>query len=85
MMNRRDFLAKFSKSAAACGAATTAIAVGVHARSRSAVADGTAHLREQLKSLEERADQLDASQKRLIRILAIAISVSTGIDVATLL
>lgn len=84
-MNRRDFLAKFSKTAAACGAATTAMAVGAHARSKSAVADGTERLREQLKALEERADKLDASQKRLIRIMAIAISVSTGIDVATLL
>jgi hypothetical protein len=61
------------------------MAVGAQARSRSAVVDGTAHLREQLKALEDRADRLDASQKRLIRVLAIAISVSTGIDVATLL
>jgi hypothetical protein len=84
-MNRRDFLAKFSKSAAACGAATTAIAVGAHHRSRSAVEDGTALIKGRLQALEDRADQLNASQKRLLKIVAITFSVSTGIDIATLL
>lgn len=84
-MNRRDFLAKFSKSAAACGAATGAIAVGAHHRSRSAVEDGTALIKGQLKVLEDRADKLDASHKRLLKIVAITFSVSTGIDIAALL
>jgi len=84
-MNRRNFLAKFSKSAAACGAATTAIAAGAHHRSKSAVEDGTALIKGRLQALEDRADQLNASQKRLLKIVAITFSVSTGIDIATLL
>lgn len=84
LMNRRDFLSKLSRTTAAAGAATAAAAIGIHARSRATVADGTEHMRAQVKALEARIDDLDASQRRLLRILAITFTVSTGFDVATL-
>lgn len=83
-MNRRDFLAKLSRTTAAAGATTTAVALGVHARSRATATDGAERIRAQFKALEERIDDLDASQRRLLRILAITVTVSTGFDVATL-
>lgn len=84
-MNRRDFLAKFSKTAAVAGASTTAVVVGARAKSRIGAADVTDRIRGRVRALEKRIDQMDASQRRFIRILAIAITVSTGVDVATLL
>jgi len=83
-MNRRDFLAKLSRTAAAAGATTVAVATGVHARTLATATDGAEHVRAQVKALEERIDDLDASQRRLLRILAITVTVSTGVDVATL-
>lgn len=84
-MNRRDFLSNFSKSATAVGAATAAAAIGVHTTSKARVADGASRVRNQVKALEKRVDEMDASHRRLVRIVAITISVSTGIDLATLL
>lgn len=84
-MNRRDFLGKFSKAAVGVGTATAVVATGVHAKSKATVTDGAQRVREQLKSLEKRVDNMDASHKRLVRLLAITFSVSTGIDIATLL
>lgn len=84
-MNRRDFLQKFSKTAAVVGASATAVATTVHAKSTSTAADGAARIRSRVKSLEKRIDDLDTSQRRIIRILAITISVSTGVDIATLI
>jgi len=84
-MNRRDFLAKFSKTAAAVGVSTTAVAAGLHAKSKAAAADGADLVRARVETLEQRIDRLDTSQRRILRILAITISVSTGIDIATLL
>jgi len=84
-MNRRDFLARFSQTATAVGATSAAVAIGVHAKSRETVADGASHIRDRMKAIEERIDDMDASHKRLIRILALTITVSTGVDVAILL
>ena len=84
-MDRRAFLAKFSATAAAVGASTTAVAAGIHAKSRDTAADGAQLVRSRFEALEERLDAMDASQRRIVRILAITISVSTGVDIATLL
>ena len=85
LMNRRDFLARFSQTATVVGATTTAVAAGLHAKSRATVADGASHIRDRMQALENRIDDMDASHRRLIRILAITITVSTGVDIATLL
>lgn len=84
-MNRRDFLARFSQTATAVGVTTTAVAAGFHAKSRATVADGAGQIRDRMKALEQRIDDMDTSHRRLIRILAITITVSTGVDIATLL
>ena len=84
-MNRRDFLAKFSQTATVVGATTTAVAAGLHAKSRATVADGANQIRDRMKALEQRVDNMDASHRRLVRILAVTITVSTGFDIASLL
>lgn len=80
-MNRRDFVARLGGSVAAGGAAIATVA----AASRDKAQDGAQILRRELKALSDRLDKVDESHKRLFRALVVVASVSTGMDVLTLL
>ena len=80
-MNRRDFVARLGGTMAAGGTAVASAA----AASRNRVQDGAQFLHREFKALNDRLDQVDESHKRLFRALVVVASVSTGLDVLTLL
>lgn len=80
-MNRRDFVTRLGGSLAAGGAAVATVA----AASRDRAGDGAQFLRREIKALNDRLDNVDESHKRLFRALIVVASVSTGMDVLTLL
>ena len=53
--------------------------------SRDRAQDGLQYLHREIKSLNERLDDIDESHKRLFRTLIVVASVSTGLDALTLL
>jgi hypothetical protein len=66
---------------AAGGAAVATVA----AASRDRAQDGAQFLHREFKALNDRLDKVDESHKRLFRALVVVASVSTGMDVLTLL
>jgi hypothetical protein len=84
-MNRRDFIAKFSNKVAVAGmgiAATTAV---VYPKVRKGAAAGMQKLAGEVKSLTRRIDDMEASQRRMVKLLITVASVSTGLDALTLI
>ena len=84
-MNRRDFVARFGTTMAAAGAATAGVASVAYDKTRTAVVDGSEQLAKDVKAMAERLDKMEASQKRLLRVLITVVSLSTGLDVLNLL
>jgi hypothetical protein len=82
-MDRRSFLGKFG--AGALTASAGVLATTVHARSRDTLVDGAKQLQAQLESVAKRVDSLDESHRRMFKMLIMVASVSTGLDVLTLL
>ena len=80
-MNRRDFVARLGGTVAAGGAAVASAA----AVSRDRALDGAELLRREMKTLNDRLDNVDESHKRLFRALVTVAAVSTGMDVLNLL
>ena len=84
-MNRRDFISKFSNTAAAAGAGATAMAVATYPKVRQGVDSGLSRISGEVKALNQRIDDMDETQRRMFKMLLVAVSVSTGFDALTLL
>lgn len=84
-MDRRDFLAKFSTTAAAAGAGATTVAAVAYPKVRQGVDSGWARISGDIKALNRRIDDMDESQRRMFKILLVAVSLSTGFDALRLL
>lgn len=83
-MNRRVFLSKFGNTAAAAGAGAAAMAAATVPKVRGGVDAGLARLGGNIKALHARLDDMDESHRRLLRMLLVAVSLSTGFDALTL-
>lgn len=84
-MNRRDFVARFGTTLATAGTAAAGTAAMAYGKAKGAVSDGSEQLAREVRALAERVDQMEASQKRLLRVLITVVSLSTGLDVLNLL
>ena len=84
-MDRRDFLARFAKGALATGASAGLVAAAAHAKSKHALVSGAEHLQAQIKSVSARMDNVEESHRRVLKILIVVASASTGFDALTLL
>lgn len=84
-MNRREFISKFSKTAAAAGAAATAAAAVAYPPTKQAVTAGAGVIQREVKALNKRVDAMEDSQKKMLTALIFVASVSTGMDFLTLL
>ena len=84
-MNRRDFISKFSKTAAAAGAAATGVAVATYPKAKQAALAGAGMVQREVKALNKRIDSMEASQRRMLTALIFVASMSTGLDFVTLL
>jgi len=84
-MNRREFISKFSKTAATAGAAATAVAAAAYPPTKQAVSSGVGVIQREVKALNERVDAMEDSQKKMLTALIFVASVSTGMDFLTLL
>lgn len=84
-MNRREFLSKFSKTAAAAGAAATTAAAVVYPKTKTAFATSADVVQREIKALNKRVDAMEDSQKRMFTALIFVASISTGMDFLTLL
>lgn len=84
-MNRRDFLANFSKTAAAAGAGAATVAVATYPKVRQGVNAGANQLGRELKRLNKRVDAMEDSHRRILKVLVVAVSVTSGLDVLRLL
>ena len=84
-MNRREFISKFSKTAATAGAAATAVAAVAYPKTRGALATGAGIAQREFKALSKRIDDMEDSQRKMLTALIFVASVSTGMDFVTLL
>ena len=84
-MNRREFISRFSKTAATAGAAATAMAAVAYPKTRTALASGAGVAQREFKALNKRIDAMEDSQKKMLTALIFVASVSTGMDFVTLL
>ena len=84
-MNRREFISRFSKTAATAGATATAIAAVAYPKTRDALTSGAGIAQRELKALNKRIDTMEDSQKKMLTALIFVASVSTGMDFLTLL
>ena len=80
-MQRREFLSRF----AVAGTTATGIAVAASARTQDAIGEGAARVREELKAMNDRLERMDKNQRRMLKLLIIVASYSTGMDALRLL
>ncbi len=80
-MKRREFLSRFTVA----GTAATGIAVAASTRTQDAIGEGAARVREELKAMNHRLEQMDKNQRRMLKLLIIVASYSTGMDALRLL
>jgi hypothetical protein len=81
-MNRRDFVAGFTKAAGVAGAGVTAVAATYPQARDTAVATAN-KLQRQMKKMDQRIDAMDATQRRIVKALIVVAGVSTGLDALT--
>ncbi len=84
-MNRRDFLSKFSKTAAVAGASAATVAAATYPKVRQSVNSGADKIGSELKRLNKRIDAMEDSHRRVLKVLVVAVSVTSGLDVLRLL
>jgi hypothetical protein len=82
-MNRRDFVAKFSKAAGVAGVAVTCVAATTYPKARDAAVTTANRLQREIKKLDERIDAMDVMQRRMVKALIVVASMSTGLDAIT--
>ena len=82
-MDRRAFLGKVGAGALAASAG--ALAAAAHATSKDGLLSAAQQLQAQIKSISERVDSMEDSQRRMLRMLIVVASLSTGFDALTLL
>lgn len=84
-MNRRDFISRFSKTAAAAGVGVTATAAATYPKVRQGVISGARKINGEMKALTKRIDAMENSHRKMVKMLIVAVSLSTGLDALTLL
>jgi len=84
-MNRREFISRFSKTAASAGAAATAVAAVAYPKTKEALASGAGIAQREFKALNKRIDAMEDRQRKMLTALIFVASVSTGMDFLTLL
>ena len=83
-MNRREFLHKLKKPAIAL-AAVPAMAVAAADRGRQAIDPHLQALKSKFERLNDRMDNMERSQKRMIKALFALTALSLGIDISNLI
>ena len=84
-MNRREFVARFSTTAAAAGVGATAAVASTYPKAKDALATGAGIAQREFKALNKRIDAMEDSQRKMLTALIFVASVSTGMDFVTLL
>jgi hypothetical protein len=83
-MNRREFLNTLKKPALAL-AAVPAIAVAAADRGRQAIDPHLQALKSKYENLSDRMDNMERSQKRMMKAMIVVTGVTLGIDISLLI
>ena len=83
-MNRREFLNRLKKPAIAL-AAVPALAVAAADRGRQAIDPHLQALKSKFERLNDRMDNMERSQKRMMKAMFILAGVTLGIDLSYLI